>query len=151
MKRIRLILILLVVIACYGRAPAAQAAADRTLLLANPLYRHFAKVYPGREVVTWACKDLDNDGRDDLILIYKVDKEKKAMRVILNAKGKYAITNDVPAPVSNQVITFKDIDKKPPMEFIVQGAKGSKVGYAVYRIENGKLVDLFGEGMADCC
>ncbi len=73
------------------------------------------------------------------------------MRVILNAGGTYTITNDVPAPVSNQIITFKDIDEKLPMEFIVQGMKGTKIGYAVYRIEQGKLVDLFGEGMEDCC
>lgn len=73
------------------------------------------------------------------------------MRVILSTDGTYTITNDVPAPVSNQTITFKNIDDKPPMEFIVQGMKGANMGYAVYRIENSKLVDLFSEGMAGCC
>jgi len=37
------------------------------------------------------------------------------------------------------------------MEFIVQGSKGNKTGFAVFRIENNQLVDLFGEGMEDCC
>jgi hypothetical protein len=138
-------------VACHDRASAGQAGMDRTALLASPLYRHFAKLYPGKEVVTWAFKDLDNDNRDDLILIYKIGKEKKAMRVVLNTNGSHAVTNDVPAPVSNQIITFKDIDKKPPMEFIVQGTKGAKVGYAIYRIDKGRLVDLFGEGMDGCC
>ena len=49
------------------------------------------------------------------------------------------------------MIQLRDIDKKPPMEFIVQGAKGSKMGFAVFRIEENRLVDLFGEGMEDCC
>jgi hypothetical protein len=57
----------------------------------------------------------------------------------------------VPAPVSNQVITFKDIDDKPPLEFIVQGMKGSNLGYAIYRVEGSILENLFGEGMEDCC
>lgn len=146
-----LILSLLVLIACQDKTPTGQGGGNRTDIQTSPLYWHFMELYPGKEALAWASKDLDNDGRDDLILIYRVDKEKNAMRVILNADGTYQITNDVPAPVSNQVITFKDIDEKPPMEFIVQGMKGTKIGYAVYRIEKGKLVDLFGEGMDECC
>ena len=146
-----LILTLFGVIACQNRIPAGQAATNRAVLQASPLYRHFAGLHPGKEALVWAFKDVDNDGRDDLILIYRVDGKKNAMRVVLNAGGTYAITNDVPAPVSNQTITFKDIDEKPPVEFIVQGMKGAKVGYAVYRIEKGRLVDLFGKGMDECC
>jgi len=55
------------------------------------------------------------------------------MLVVLGKPGAYQCTNEVPAPVSNQVITFKDIDDKPPLEFIVQGMKGANVGYAIYR------------------
>ena len=65
--------------------------------------------------------------------------------------GPGGVTNEVPAPVSNQVITFKDIDDKPPLEFIVQGMKGSNLGYAIYRVEGSILENLFGEGMEDCC
>jgi len=86
-----------------------------------------------------------------LVIIYKVSKEKNMMCVILDMEENYVVTNEVPAPVSNQVIQFKDIDDKPPMEFIVHGRKGAKVGYAIYRIEKGQIADLFGEGMADCC
>jgi hypothetical protein len=73
------------------------------------------------------------------------------MLVVLDIKGGYQCTNEVPAPVSNQVITFKDIDDKPPLEFIVQGMKGANIGYAIYRVDGTKLEDLFGEGMKDCC
>jgi hypothetical protein len=152
MKRVwLLVLFLFLLIACKGQAPVGDVSEDRTTLQNNLLFQHFVRSYPGRDVLKWALKDVDNDGKEDLILIYRIEKEKNAMRVILNSDGTYTITNDVPAPVANQAITFKDIDEKPPMEFIVQGMKGTKIGYAVYRIEKGKLVDLFGEGMDECC
>jgi hypothetical protein len=147
-----LISLLFVLIACQDKTPTGQDGGRNQIgIQTSPHYRHFTGLYPGKEALAWALKDLDNDGKDDLILVYRVDKDKNAMRVILNAGGTYTITNDVPAPVSNQVITFKEIDEKPPIEFIVQGMKGTKIGYAVYRIEKGKLVDLFGEGMDECC
>jgi len=83
--------------------------------------------------------------------MYRVDPDHNGMRVILDFGGFYLETNEVPAPYSDQVIQFRDIDRKPPMEFIVQGARGVKMGFAVFRIEENRLVDLFGEGMRDCC
>jgi hypothetical protein len=115
------------------------------------LYRYFIRLHAGKTVQVWAFKDVNNDGLDDLILIYRTDREKNAMRVVLPVGETYMITNEVPAPVSNQIITFNDIDGKPPVEFIVQGMKGKDIGYAVYRIENNTLVDLFSEGMEGCC
>ncbi len=111
----------------------------------------FKQQNPGREIIKWVEADLNHDGRIDCIVIYRISREKNMMRVILNLAGGYFDTNEVPAPVSDQVIQLRDIDRKPPMEFIVQGAKGIKMGYAVYRIEENRLVDLFGEGMDDCC
>lgn len=73
------------------------------------------------------------------------------MCVIINKGLDFIETNSVPAPVSDQMIQFRDIDRKPPLEFILQGRKGAKAGYAIFRIEQGVLTDLFGEGMEDCC
>lgn len=111
----------------------------------------FKRHNPGKEIIKWVEADLNNDGRIDCIVIYHISTEKNMMRVILNLEEGYFDTNEVPAPVSDQVIQLRDIDRKPPMEFIVQGAKGIKMGYAIYRIEEKRLVDLFGEGMDDCC
>jgi hypothetical protein len=107
--------------------------------------------HPEQEIVKWAEEDLNADGRNDLVVIYRVDPDHNRMRVILDLGGSYFETNEVPAPYSDQVIQFRDIDGKPPLEFIVQGARGAKMGFAVFRIENNRLVDLFGEGMRDCC
>lgn len=143
--------ILLLLFACQDRPQNGQAEGDKSALEASPLHQYFVRSYPDKQTLVWAFHDVNNDGRDDLILIYRLDRKRNAMRVILSTDGTYTITNDVPAPVSNQTITFKNIDDKPPMEFIVQGMKGANMGYAVYRIENSKLVDLFSEGMAGCC
>lgn len=117
----------------------------------SPCLGFFIAANPGKEVIKYAAADLDGDNTEDLVVIYKESEEKNKMLVVLDKQGEYQCTNDVPAPVSNQVITFRDIDDKPPLEFIVQGMKGANIGYAIYRVEGVILEDLFGEGMKDCC
>jgi len=145
------LLMLIVICGCDEPAKENHSNLDPEALKTNRLLQHFVTNKPGKKVIKCAEKDLNNDGREDLLIIYKVSKEKNMMCVVLNFGENYVATNEVPAPVSNQVIQFKDIDDKPPMEFIVHGSKGAKVGYAIFRIERGQIVDLFGEGMADCC
>jgi hypothetical protein len=149
-----LLLPLLLLVSCQERGPAGGTGGtggERTALEASPLYRHFVKIRPGKAALIWAFRDLNADGCTDLLVIYSVAPGKNAMLAVLDRGGDCIATNEVPAPVSDQTIVFRDIDEKPPVEFIVQGMKGTKVGYAVYRIENGRLVDLFSEGMDACC
>ncbi len=112
---------------------------------------YFALTRGDKEIIKYACADLNGDAGEDLVVIFRESKEKNSMLVVLVKEGEFQCTNEVAAPVSNQVITFKDIDDKPPLEFIVQGMKGSNLGYAIYRVEGSILEDLFGEGMEDCC
>lgn len=128
---------------------SSERAIDRAV--GGTLLQYFEQTYPGLELIKIARKDLNGDGRDDLIVMYRLSGDKNMMRVILDLGDGFLATNEVPAPIEDQIIQFRDIDKKPPMEFIVQGSKGSKSGFAVFRIENHRLVDLFGEGMEDCC
>jgi len=144
-------LMLFMTYGCNGSGNEDPPKPDQEVHNTNRLLQYFITENPGKEVIKYALKDLNNDGREDLLIIYKVGKEKNMMCVILDLGEKYVATNELPAPVSNQVIQFKDIDDKPPMEFIVHGSKGAKVGYAIFRVEKGQIVDLFGEGMADCC
>jgi hypothetical protein len=117
----------------------------------SPCLSYFISTHPDNEVIKSAGADLDGDNVEDLVVIYRKSEEKNGMLVVLGRPGEYRFTNEVPAPVSNQAVTFKDIDDKPPLEFIVQGMKGANIGYAVYRVEGNRLEDLFGEGMKDCC
>lgn len=130
----------------YGKKSVLSATGEP-----SPCLSFFTSTHPGKEVIKFAAADLDGDNTEDLVVIYRESGEKNSMLVVLDKKGEYLCTNDVPAPVSNQVIAFKDIDDKPPLEFIVQGMKGANFGYAIYRVEGTRLEDLFGEGMKDCC
>lgn len=141
-------------IACTEKMPANASKQTDPIRLAlenNPQLQFFSANHPGQPIVTYAQADLDNDGRKDLIVIYRSSESKNHMCVIRTVERRLVETNPVPAPVSDQMIQFRDIDEKPPLEFIVQGRKGAKVGYAIFRVEQGRLTDLFGDGMEDCC
>lgn len=127
------------------------AAGNMTAGDGGPMLEYFKTTHPGKEIIIFDRADLNYDNTDDLVVIFRESKEKNSMLVVLDLTDSYQCTNEVPAPVSNQTIQFKDIDQKPPMEFIVQGMKGVNVGYAIYRVGGTILEDLFGEGMKDCC
>ncbi len=132
-------------------ASGDQKNYNPAVLQENRMMHSFAEQHPGLAILKYAQADLDNDGMEDLIVIYQIAKDRNEMCVILHTGEGFVESNSVPAPVSDQLIQFRDIDSKPPLEFILQGRKGSKVGYAIFRIEDGKLADLFGQGMEDCC
>ncbi len=114
----------------------------------NPLLKIFQDEYSNRVILTKEG-DITDDGIDDLIVIYEISKSEKRMVVVLGDSER--LTNSVKAPVERQSIKLKNIDEKAQMEFIVSGYKGSKLGYAIYRIEDNRIIDLFGEGMDECC
>jgi len=145
------IMVCLAPFGCGEKGNEEKAARKADALPHSEVFQHFKRQNPERDVIKWAGADLNNDGREDCIVLYRTSKDKNMMRVVLDLESGYFDTNEVPAPHSDQVIQLRDIDKKPPMEFIVQGAKGVKMGFAVFRIEENRLVDLFGEGMEDCC
>lgn len=118
----------------------------------NELLLFFQETYPNYKVITCGYEDLNGDGHKDLLVIYKVAHRKNEMVIVLDNVNGYKITDPSPAPVDNQEIEFKDIDKTPPMEFIVSGSKDGNFGYAIFRlIDDMEIRDLFGDGMEDCC
>lgn len=125
---------------------------EKTLLIYenNVLFKEFKHIFTSREPILCQVADLTNDGIEDMIIIYREKKDTR-MTVAIGGKNEITFTEEVPAPVENQSIQLKDIDKKDEMEFIVRGSKHGNIGYAIFRIENMKIIDLFGEGMESCC
>lgn len=113
--------------------------------------KYFEKKCEYEEIITYAEEDINNDGENDLVVIYKKDKKYNEMVSIINNKDKIYATKPVLAPKEDVVITFKDIDKKNQMEVMISGSKNGNIGYMIYRLEGTKLIDLFGEGMKACC
>ena len=103
--------------------------------------------------VLLACReDVTDDGLDDLVVICKTDEGNRTIVVTDSGDStNYNFSNPIPAPVENQRIQFKNIDKEGEIEFIITGEKKGAVGYAIYRMIDGQPADLFGEGMEDCC
>lgn len=65
--------------------------------------------------------------------------------------GTLQETPPIPAPRENQHIRFFNMDKLSEIETLITGEKNGQVGYAIYRIMHGEMINLFGEGMEDCC
>lgn len=130
----------------------------------NPLLQAFQQENEDAEVILACTEDLTNDGEKDLVVIYTtvVDDEHVSeqnrgkhrhtrMKIVMgSADGDYTYTEARPAPVEQQKIQFKDIDNRDEIEFVLQGCKGNKVGYGIFRVENAELINLFGEGMEEC-
>lgn len=154
LRQLLVVLLFFALVACSdldSQPTGDQKDFSTTFLAESKMMQFFAANHPGLTILKFAKADLDNDHRDDLIVIYQIKSNTNEMSVVHHQKGNFKETNAVPAPVSDQVIQFRNIDEKPPLEFILQGRKGAKVGYAIFRVEDGKLTDLFGEGMEDCC
>ena len=103
------------------------------------------------EIITYAQQDMNNDGKDDLLVIYYVNKNSNQMTVVASKGDEYILTEPIPAPIDDQQISFKNIDDKDEMEVIVSGSKNGNVGYAIYRLEGNEMIDLFGQDMESCC
>lgn len=134
----------------------------------NKILQEFKKLYPQAKVLVACEEDLTNDGCSDLVVIFNQPEEEadhehdastqlvdgghiRLVVMVDSGDGENYVGSDpIPAPVENQRIKFQDIDQKDEIEFILQGQKGSNVGYGIFRVVDGSPVNLFGEGMEDC-
>ena len=118
----------------------------------NHILKVFQKKYPDAEVLLACEEDVTDDGNKDLVVICRIEGMTRTIVVIDSGDNEnYQFSTPIPGPVENQKIQFKNIDKEGEIEIIITGEKKGAVGYAIYRMIDGEPVDLFGEGMEDCC
>lgn len=103
------------------------------------------------EIIIASQMDLNMDKKEDAVIIYKESDKANKMTIVLTKGYRHYLTKPVPAPMENQTIKFKNIDEKNQMEVIVSGEKHGNIGFAIFRIEDGEALDIFGEGMESCC
>ncbi len=128
----------------------AQVAAPTARPASAELGAWFAENHSDCVIVTSAVGDVTDDDVEDMVVVYRDADNAMRTRVIIGGEAP-SETNDVPAPAEDQRISFRDIDKSGPVEFIVRGSKGSDIGFAIYRVEGTTLTDLFGDNMDRCC
>jgi len=128
-----------------GKEFAAMVSEDNLTL------QYFRDKFPEREVLLACEEDITGDKLMDLLVIYRENGNTRLVAVCGSGGGNWYISPEIPAPIENQTIRFKNIDNEAEMEFIISGEKKGAFGYAVYRLIEGEIKDLFGEGMEDCC
>ncbi len=111
----------------------------------HQILKAFQDAHPEAEVLAACEEDLTDDGLKDLVVIYatteddehvgseNMGKHKHIRLTVAIDSGdgvNYQFTDPIPAPVENQKIQFQNIDKKGEIEFVLQGQKENKVGYA---------------------
>lgn len=131
----------------------------------NIILQAFKAAFPNVTVLVACEEDLTNDGCKDMVVIYNTPEEDeyKANSTLIDGgyvrlvvaidsgDGEtYTFTKPIPAPIENQKIQFQNIDKTDEIEFVLQGQKGAKVGYGIYRVMDGAPINLFGEGLEEC-
>ena len=90
----------------------------------NSILQVFKKTYPTAEVLLACREDVTDDGLDDLVVICKTDEGNRTIVVTDSGDStNYNFSNPIPAPVENQRIQFKNIDKEGEIEFIITGEK----------------------------
>ncbi|MGI6685766.1 MAG: Cys-Cys-COOH (seleno)protein SaoC [Bacillota bacterium] len=115
----------------------------------HPLFEHYSANFDYK-ALTGVVADLNDDGLDDLLVVFSYDKDSNKMVALLGG-DEPVISQIEPAPLENIMIELKDINNEPPIEFILSGSKGTYVGYGIYYIEEGRIVNMFDSNMEDCC
>lgn len=124
---------------------ADMVAADHPLLL------EFQRRYPERTVLLACAEDITDDGLEDIVVISQLKDDISTIVLYTDGSEELHETPAIPAPRENQHIRFFNMDKLSELETLITGEKNGQVGYAIYRIMHGEMINLFGEGMEDCC
>jgi len=127
---------------------------DKPVDLNHPAMLWLAQVFENREPFLGFVGDMTDDGLDDLIVLFHEDGQTDICWMTVATAlpdGGWDAIEPVRAPVENQKVRVFDMDSAPPLEYIITGEKNGQIGYAIFRIMDGKLTNLFAEDMADCC
>ena len=117
----------------------------------HPLMAVFRESLPDKEVLLTTLGDCNADGIEDLVVVYREDRDKNHMVAVYSDGGAFRLSAPVRAPLENCRLQWRDIDEVPPVELLVSGQKGIYIGYAVFRFVDGEWISLFGDGMDECC
>ena len=115
----------------------------------HPLLKEFRSRHPERTVLLACAEDITNDGIEDLVVISQEGEDISTIALFSQPSGELGETDPIPGPRENQRIRFFNMDKLSEIETLITGEKNGQVGYAIYRIMDGQMVNLFGEGMED--
>lgn len=153
MKRYILIVIWVLILVIGYRSYTANKTRTEidASLSASEALNYFEESVAYDVILAGATADFNEDGVDDVVVVYTDKDENRRFRMVYSTGETYGISEEKAAPMDNQKVEVKNIDDNPPLEFILSGSKNGHYGYSIFRMEGDILVDIFGEGMEDCC
>ncbi len=117
----------------------------------SPIFAYWQKQFPNAVWDSLAKADLNNDGRDDLVIVYNQGKDTAFFVVIEDLTTGYRITDPTPAPIQDQVIKIMDLSGWAQHQFAISGRKDDVVGMAIFVMDNHKIVMIYTSAYGDCC
>lgn len=141
--------------ACGGNASTVTGSGQPTPSSGLPgspaAIAFWQKQFPADTYILSVSGDINADNRPDTIIIYQLPNGSFQLQAVLDLSSGYQLTGILPAPLSNQKLSFLNFDNKPPTEILVSGENGSAVGLGIFRLENNEFVNVFGEDYNACC
>jgi len=117
----------------------------------SPVFAYWQKQFPDAVWASLAKADLNNDGRDDLVVVYNQGENKSFFVVIEDLANGYQITDPTPAPVQDQAVKIMDLSGWAQHQFSITGRKNDVVGMAIFVVDNHKILMLYTSAYGDCC
>lgn len=136
---------------CGTGTTASPHSTGTRSVTATPAYIFWEQHYTGYRCLMAVEGELNGDEKPDLLVIYQNETSECFLVAVINSEPDFPVSAPFAAPMSDQVIDIFDMDGKSPYEFSVSGRKGVNIGSAVFRLENGQIVQLFSSGYGDCC
>ncbi len=118
----------------------------------NKILQAYLAEYPEAKVMLACEEDLTDDGLKDLLVIHREPDDFSYATVAIDSGdgANYTFTEPTLGPYENHKIQFNNIDKEKEIEFVLMGERNGVTGYGIFRVMDGEIVNLFGEGMEDC-
>lgn len=145
-----LMLLLIVILSTACSAENQQSKAIHDALAEDVKFELFQETYGEKELLTYLYGDFNEDGVEDLIIVYKESANASYLVTVFSAEGSYLLTEPISAPVDSCQLEWKDVDNRPPKELLVSGQKGIHYGYGVFHFIDNQWQSLYGE-MDQCC
>lgn len=148
MRRYFILTILLFFVVCAaGQDDIAEGNND----ISSPLFEIFAEMYPDKEILVSLEGDCNDDGISDLVVVYRENDDQNHQVTVYSNKDGFFLTAPSPAPYQDCKLEWRDVDERPPCELSVSGRRGVKFGFNIFRFVENQWINVYGEGMEECC
>jgi hypothetical protein len=139
--------------ACGGNASTIPVSGQPTQTSALPgspaAVAFWQKQSPDDKLILSVSGNIDADNRADTVIVYQLPDGSCQLVAVLDLSSGYQLTGTLPAPLSNQKLSFINFDNKTSL--LVEGENDGNIGMGIFSLENNEFVNVFGDDYDACC